>query len=206
VALTGGIRAYARHRGTTHRAVQKARDDGRIQVVDGVIDFEAADRAWLANTDPAAQSLLYSAGPPGIALDAPAPAERMLAGVGTAASPQGTLIVDGDEPEPAAQTDLYRENRGERERIRREREQLELDQLRGSLIELPVAQQLAFTAFRSLRDAVLNVPARVKDQAAARTAAFEVEQLLEAELSAVFTRFDPAQLLADVRDEDDGED
>lgn len=50
-------RAYARHRaahglpGTTHRAVQKALESGRIKAnEDGLIDSEAADRAWEANS------------------------------------------------------------------------------------------------------------------------------------------------------------
>lgn len=50
-------RAYARHRaerglpGTTHRAVQKAIQAGRIQVTDdGLIDSELADRQWAANS------------------------------------------------------------------------------------------------------------------------------------------------------------
>ena len=45
-------RAYARHRGVTHRAVQKAIAAGRIPVSsDGKVDPDVADRAWVANTD-----------------------------------------------------------------------------------------------------------------------------------------------------------
>lgn len=40
-------RAYARHRGVSHTAVQKAIRDGRIpQRADGLVDVAAADRAW----------------------------------------------------------------------------------------------------------------------------------------------------------------
>lgn len=52
------IRAYARHRGCTHRAVQRAIKTGRVSkalvVVNGrprIADFELADREWLANTN-----------------------------------------------------------------------------------------------------------------------------------------------------------
>lgn len=45
-------RAYARHRGTTHRAVQKAIESGRIATHDGKIDPAEADRMWELNTDP----------------------------------------------------------------------------------------------------------------------------------------------------------
>jgi len=68
--------------------------------------------------------------------------------------------------------------------IRVSRERIELEQLRGSLISLEEAKRLAYTAFRSLRDAVLNVPARIKDQCAAETDSFEIEQIIDAELSA----------------------
>ena len=47
-------RAYARHRGVTHRAVQKAIKAGRITTnSDGTIDPARADAQWTANTDPA---------------------------------------------------------------------------------------------------------------------------------------------------------
>src|SRR5947208_15967936 len=47
-------RGYARHRGVTHRAVQKAIKAGRITTnSDGTIDPARADAQWVANTDPA---------------------------------------------------------------------------------------------------------------------------------------------------------
>ena len=46
------IRAYARHRGVVHSAVQKAVETGRIpRLPDGRIDSEVADREWQANTE-----------------------------------------------------------------------------------------------------------------------------------------------------------
>lgn len=46
-------RAYARHRGVTHRAVQKALASGRITATpDGRIDSALADALWDANTRP----------------------------------------------------------------------------------------------------------------------------------------------------------
>src|SRR5687768_18016976 len=45
------IRAYARHRGISHTAVQKAIKQGRIQQAgDGRVDLEQADRDWGRNT------------------------------------------------------------------------------------------------------------------------------------------------------------
>lgn len=51
--MTGGVRAYARHRGCSHASVQRALSRGRIhgRQRDGriVIDFDEADRAWEEN-------------------------------------------------------------------------------------------------------------------------------------------------------------
>lgn len=188
-----GFREYARHRGVTLRAVQKAIAAKRIPIVEEAgkkkINQEQADKAWLESTDPAKQSMLFSAG-------------------STKTSP-GTDVEDPDAleedeaEEPEDQHSLaYRGARAERERIRVERDQIELDQLRGKYIPVVEANRLAFTAFRTLRDAVLNVPARVKDQVAAESDAFTIEQLLDAELTAALESFNPAKVLRDPEDDD----
>src|SRR5271168_472174 len=47
------LRAYARHRGVSLRAVQKALASGRIAArEDGRLDAEAADTNWARNTAP----------------------------------------------------------------------------------------------------------------------------------------------------------
>jgi hypothetical protein len=112
---------------------------------------------------------------------------------------------DGDDDAPASDPDTaaFRSARAARERTNAERAQLELDQLRGNLIPLADAQRLAFTVFRTLRDAVLNVPARVKDQAAAMTDPLLVERLIEDELTATLRRFDETSLVTEPADDDD---
>jgi len=46
------IRAYAKYRGVSHTAVEKAVKQGRIRTVDGKIDVEQADREWNRNSSP----------------------------------------------------------------------------------------------------------------------------------------------------------
>lgn len=154
----------------------------------------AAARAWrLANHDVSRTK----AG----RIDRPAPASAPIAPLQAQtddlAEPPGSEVEPGDE-----HTSAYREHRATRERVNAERGQLELDQLRGSLIGRKDAERLVFTAGRVLRDAILNVPARIKDQLAAEMDAFKVEQQLEAELTAALDAFDPTRVL---RDEDDDE-
>lgn len=53
--MNGGIREYARYRGVSHTAVQKAIASQRIQLTaDGAINFELADSQWKRNGVPVA--------------------------------------------------------------------------------------------------------------------------------------------------------
>lgn len=47
------LRAYAKHRGVTLKAVQEAIEYGRIQKTDGKIDPTTADKEWQEKTNPA---------------------------------------------------------------------------------------------------------------------------------------------------------
>lgn len=133
------------------------------------------------------------------------------AAVGALASTAGAAGADvpaAGEPDEADEiqatdTAAYRQARTEREQIRRDRERLELDQARGQLIDASEATRLAFTSFRALRDAVLNVPARLAPLCAAETDALRIEHLIEAELTAALSRVNPERLLAEVEVGDD---
>ena len=46
------LRQYAKHRGVSHTAVEKAAKQGRIKLTDGKLDVEAADRDWSLNSSP----------------------------------------------------------------------------------------------------------------------------------------------------------
>ncbi len=213
-----GYREYARHRQVTLRAVQKAIEAGRIKVVvvDGKskIDSEQADRDWVTNTDPAKQSLLYSAGPDHGDSLLREPQAGLATGAGAARTAVPASSGDDDEPpdEPAAggatddDTKAYRAERAQRERIRREREQLELDQLRGSLVDKAEVARLRFTEFRALRDALGNVGARIKDAVAAESDALRCEQLIDREISARLADFADQVLARGVTAEADDED
>jgi hypothetical protein len=182
-----GLREYARHRKCALRAVQKAIDSGRIKLVhvDGErwpkIDQAQADHDWRENTDHSRQNVMNELGPDG-----------------------GPPPPGGDEDElPDDSTAVARRARAEREEIRRDRERIELDKLKGSLIDLAEAKRMAFTAFRSLRDSLLNIPARIKDQVAAESDPLLVEQMIDRELAATLASFDLARVTADDEDNDD---
>lgn len=183
-------RAYARHRGVTLGAVQKAIKAGRIKTVMSetngrpMIDPESADRDWEANTDESKRSLLFRPdGQPG----------------------QHTTLQEPPEPDAPLPDDnqAYREARAQREQLKLKRETLELQEFEGSLINVDEARRMAFTAFRALRDQILNVPARVKDQCAASDDALQIEQMIEGELTAVLAEFDVSKVTQDADEQDD---
>ena len=127
-----------------------------------------------------------------------------------AADPAADLAVDNlpDTDTAAAEPDSedtlkFRKARAEREAINAATSRIELDKLQGSVIDLVEAQRLAFTAFRSLRDALLNVPARIKDQLAMTADPAACEALLETEIAGALSSLDPDRVLAATADDDD---
>lgn len=188
-----GYREYARHRGVSLGAVQKALRAGRINAnEDKKIDAAVADREWDVNTDasriavsavevatPLAQKEISFAAQAGEEADRPAAEE--LTGSDKSASE-------------------YRENRSKREYYVAAKHKLEYEQLLGQLINVDEAKRIAFTSFRAIRDSVLNVAARIKDQLAAESDPHVCEELLERELSAALASVDVGKLVAESED------
>lgn len=191
---TMGYREYARHRGVTLRAVQKAIEAQRIKLVqvDGKpkIDSDQADRDWVENTDPAKQSLLYSAGPEEDVSPRAVGGMASAAGAGTVDAVPASSAIDS-EPKPAADEDLpaYRRERAEREAINKQRDQLALDKERGRLVDRDDVARLRFTEFRALRDDLGNVGARVKAALAAENDELRCERLVTDEIDRVLVAF-----------------
>ncbi|AOZ05955.1 hypothetical protein [Cupriavidus malaysiensis] len=204
-------RAFARHLGVTLRAVQKAIASGRIRLNDNrKIDSESAAADWVRNTDEGRVSFSdlsrrrapVSASPDE---DEEELDEEGMDANGPPAAGGAAVATAGAKEDPAVRQ--YRVERAARESIRRQREQAELDEYRGALIDVAEAQRLAFTAFRTLRDAVLNVPVRVKDLLAAETDPTRIEAMLEKELASALQQVDQAAILREQEeDEDDGGD
>lgn len=98
----------------------------------------------------------------------PPPAQAQLApgaddaSRASSASSGADTAPDDDPAEPIDENAAaYRADRARNERIKAERGDLELAQLRGTLIDVRQVEELQFTAGRITRDRVLMVPARV---------------------------------------------
>jgi hypothetical protein len=161
-----GYREYSRHAGVTLRAVQKAIEAGHILVTaEKKIDSDQADRNWRDSKD--VQRAAVSIFPTKAPTTTYGPKENRA---NVAAPPR--LEVGGDDQEPIeaesdASTSEYRTHRSQREKFSALKQELEYKQLAGELISVEEAKRIAFTTFRGIRDSVLNVPARLKDQLAA---------------------------------------
>lgn len=153
--------AYAKHRKVSPQAVFDAIEKGRLQSSvtkqpSGrmLVDVEAADAEWAANTDSGTGSLAHAKNK-----------------------------AKDDQPEVKTEGGLtYAEARAQHERFKSRLAQLELEQREGKLVEADAVQREAFKAARQVRDALLNLPDRVAGVLAAETNQFKVHQLLTKEI------------------------
>lgn len=163
---------YARHRAVSREAVRKAVRDRRIFLNrDGLIDREAADAAWRANTDPGKPSstAMRTPGEPIVHGPAapPAPAALEAAASGADSLPEGMTYADAralKEWNQAMTLDLKR-------RL-----------LEGKLVEVEKVEDAAFRAARTARDTLMAIPDRLDAELAAISDAAEVHRRLAEEI------------------------
>lgn len=170
------IRAYARHRGVSHTAVQKAIRAGRITpLADGTIDPENADRQWAAQTDPAQQRGKH------------AKAASAKTRVKTKPVPKAALrAVDetlGDAP-PGDGEVSYLRARMANEVLKAQTAKVRLQKMKGELVDREKATAQVFDLARRERDAWQNWPPRAAADMAADLGvdAHTMEHILEKHL------------------------
>src|SRR5215510_836709 len=156
------ITEYAVQRGVNPQAIANAVRDGRItRNADGTIDSEAADREWEAHS-----KAKISAGPHG-----PQPKQTSVPAT-----------------EPVAGM-MYADARALKEVYDAQRRKLELEVRASELISRAAVERAAFSRFRMIRDACMNIPARVAPLLAGERDEAKVFQILEEEIRRVFTDF-----------------
>jgi hypothetical protein len=162
-------REYARRRGISHVAVQRAVNSGRISTVDGKIDPDLADREWRENTD---QSK---------------PRNRITG------SPKHTRVA-GEPPEPMdfggvdsgnGTASGYAKARAARELYQAQLAKIELDRQRGVLVRADEVRLGAFNMARKARDQLIALPERLAAILAATQDPAEVQRILEEEIERI---------------------
>jgi hypothetical protein len=203
MSTTLSQRAYARHRadlgmsGTTHRAVQKAIEDGRIAAalvrdVRGKvlgINPEIADREWasqtLGNANASTEQLSQAA-----ALAHKARGSNMTSkGEKAVAAAQQRITAppapDNEPPLSGGSSASYASARAIKEGYEARLKKLEYDEKSGKLIPADRVKSDCFKAGAVVREALLNMPARLGAELASLTDAFEIERVLRQEVHAV---------------------
>ncbi|MEO1696714.1 MAG: elements of external origin [Planctomycetota bacterium] len=171
---TLSMAAYARHRGVSRKAVDKAIAEGRISKGAATknarghweIDVAKADREWAANTT--RESAGAAAGRRAAAVAGVDPGERRL--LFDAAS-----IPVNEAGEPLSRVEVQTI----RDAIGAQREQIELAELKGELVRRKDAERAAAELAMTVNNALLAVPARLAKQLAALDDPADVEIALE---------------------------
>jgi hypothetical protein len=165
------LRAYARYRGCSLKAVQFAVQRGRIKRnADGLIDSEEADRDWAANT-------LHSNARPGPRHQA------------RAAEPAVDTEIPVVQVSSSKMAGNLAQARAAKEVFEARLKKIELEERQGNLLYKGSIQIEAFNRARVLRDAILNVPDRVAANLAAESDAAVVRDLLETELVLILEEY-----------------
>jgi hypothetical protein len=147
------IRGYAKHRGCTHRAVQKALATGRIVAgADGTIDPAAADRMWRDTTAPHAPAADGGYFAPGRDENAPP-------------RPDGPPVVEAGAFQRARTAKMILEAK---------REAFELRVREGEVLERALVVREAFSFASMVREAWQAWPSRIGPELAATLGIYPV--------------------------------
>jgi hypothetical protein len=157
---------YARRRGCTEGAVRRAVRDGRISLIEGRIDPVAADAQWARNTRVRAGSRATD--------DA-----NLQAGGGPRRSRS-----DDDEDDGEG----YWASKARREKAEADLAELKLAEQCGELVRAADVRAVHSRRLAALREALLQLPARLSPVLAAEADAARCHEVLLAELHAVMAQ------------------
>lgn len=165
------FREYARRRGVTLKAVQKAIASGRITTVTSgkrkKIDPAVADSQWGERTDPAKQRVAEAA--QGAAAGSPDPAKTFIGA------------------------------RAMLEAFRAKTAKLIYEQKAAKLVDAAQVKIQAFECARIVRNAIENIPNRIADELAAETDPGKVHRMLTEELHRALEELANAGRSANIR-------
>ena len=169
------LRAYAKHRGVSLRAVQKAIASGRISKrQDGRLDADAADANWVRNTAPRPQPPSKSAKP------APHQNVHRHSDAGAREPSDSPRLETGLE---------YSRARAVRESYLARLTKIDFEERSRKLVNRDEVQVAAFNKFRQFRDRMLNIPDRVAAMVAAETDAAKCYEVLAGEVRRALNEF-----------------
>ena len=175
------LRAYARHRGVSLRAVQKAIASGRISArADGLVDAPTADASCARNTAPRP-------------IPAAKPAKRPV----IVPTPEGAH--HHAEPRQAAREPVeppklesgleYSKARAVKESYLARLAKIDFEERTEKLVSRDEMKVAAFNRYRTFRDGMLNIPDRLAAVLAAESDPRRTHELLSTEIRKALTEF-----------------
>ncbi len=174
------LRGYAKHRGVTLKAVQKAVARKRIKLEsDGSVDAARADRDWTANSDVA-----------GVL-------PNIIGGQKQAYRTARSMATDPEVmPAPATVAGdplhAYLKARAVKETFLAKRAQLEYEQLAGKLIDKSIPKEWAAAFFQMVKEHVLAQPDRLAPTLAAISDIASAHKVLLNDCKAMLVRLSKA--------------
>ena len=165
-------REYARRRGVSHVAVQRAVKAGRISTIGGKIDPALADQEWRDNTDQS-KPLNRVTGNPKQTRAPGSPSEPM------------EWNTEGDAFGAPSTASGYAKARAARELYQAQLAKLELDRQRGILVRADEVRLAAFNMARKARDQLIALPERLATVLAAIQEPAEIQRILEEEIERI---------------------
>ena len=175
------LRAYAKHRGVSLRAVQKAIKSGRIAARgDGRLDADVADADWARNTAPRPHPSSQPTKPAAPLQSAPHhhhsdPPRR-----------------EASDP-PKLESGLeYARARAVRETYQARLAKIDFEERTEKLVSADEVRVTSFNRFRQFRDGMLNIPDRLAAVLAAEKNPRQVHELLATEIRKALTEFSDA--------------
>lgn len=172
------IPKFAKSRGVSTYTIQRAVQDGRISTIESpdgrkLIDPEKADVEWEANTDPKRRGSLRKKKARG-----PDPSDDEKA--------DETIesLAKEDQELREGKTPPFAASRALREAYAAKLARLEYEERSNALVDAEKVQKEAMKAGRIVRDAILNVPARISADLASETDPLKLEKKLREELIA----------------------
>jgi hypothetical protein len=180
------LRAYARHRGVSLRAVQKALASGRINArSDGRLDADVADANWARNTAPRP---LPSSSPVNKRANKPATPPASPQSAHHHAEPRPAARESNDPPRLESGLE-YSKARAVRENYLARMAKIDFEERSAKLVSADEVKVAAFNRFRQFRDGVLNIPDRLAAVLAAETDPSRVHDALVTEIRKVLVEF-----------------
>lgn len=176
------LRAYARHRGVSLSAVQKAVAKRRIKLEsDGTIDEAKADRDWAANSDIGA-TLSNVIG------NRQKQVRRTASSIATETDHQMTppAAVTGDP------ITVYLNARAANETYKARRAKAEYEQFMGELVKRSIANEYAATFSQMVRDHLMAMPDRLAPALAALDDVNSIHKLLTSDVRSLLHKLSKA--------------